>query len=58
MMISVDRKKCDFCGTCVAVCPVDAIEVLESVVIIDEDTCTQCLNCVAVCPWGALEELK
>ena len=58
MMISVDRKTCDFCGTCVAVCPVDAIEVLESVVIIDEDTCTQCLNCVAVCPWGALEELK
>ena len=55
-MICVDRTKCDYCGTCVAVCTVDAIEVLESLVTIDEETCTQCLNCVAVCPWGALEE--
>jgi ferredoxin len=55
-MIAVDRKKCDLCGTCVAVCPVDAIDVLEAEVLIDEDLCTECLNCVAVCPWGALRE--
>ena len=57
-MIRVDESKCDFCGTCVAVCPVDAIEVLESEVIIDESTCTSCLYCVFVCPWGALEEAE
>ena len=55
-MIRVDESKCDFCGTCVAVCPVDAIEVLESKVIIDESTCTSCLYCVFVCPWGAIKE--
>ena len=55
-MIRVDEDKCDFCGTCVAVCPVDAIEVLASEVIIDENTCTHCSYCIFVCPWGALEE--
>jgi ferredoxin len=55
-MVVVDPKKCDFCGTCVAVCPVAAVEVLESLVTIDERVCTQCLNCVSACPWGALED--
>lgn len=55
-MIRIDENKCDFCGTCVAVCPVDAIEVLESEVIIDETTCTDCSYCIFVCPWGALKE--
>lgn len=57
-MIEIDRQRCDFCGTCVAVCPVDVIEVLEYQVIIDERACTKCHNCIAVCPWGALEEKK
>ena len=57
-MIIVNRLKCDFCGTCVAVCPVDAIEILEYHVLVDEDTCSCCLNCVIVCPWAALEEKK
>jgi MinD superfamily P-loop ATPase len=57
-MIRVDENKCDFCGTCVAVCPVDAIEILEFEVIIDERMCTHCSNCICVCPWGALEEEK
>ena len=55
-MIRVDEDTCDFCGTCVAVCPVDAIEVLESEVIIDESTCTGCSYCIFVCPRGALRE--
>ncbi|MFQ6092603.1 MAG: 4Fe-4S binding protein [bacterium] len=55
-MIHINRIKCDFCGTCVAVCPVDAIEILEYRVGIDEDACTNCLNCVMACPWGALKE--
>ncbi len=55
-MITADRQKCDFCGTCVAVCPVAAVEVLESLVIIDAQICTQCLDCVCACPWGALQD--
>ena len=57
-MICIDRTKCDFCGTCVAVCPVDAIQVLEAEVIIDDEVCTHCLSCVAACPcdaWGLVD---
>jgi ferredoxin len=55
MSISIDRERCDFCGTCVAVCPVDAIELSESFLQIDEDTCTLCYACVEICPLGILE---
>jgi ferredoxin len=46
---------CDFCGTCVSVCPVDAIELFEARLSINEQTCTLCKNCVDVCPYACLE---
>ena len=55
MSISIDHERCDFCGTCVAVCPVDAVELSESFLRIDEDTCTECFACVEICPLGILE---
>jgi ferredoxin len=45
---------CDFCGTCVAVCPVDCIELAEYRLTIDDSVCTRCMNCVYSCPVGAL----
>jgi len=50
-----NQNKCDFCGTCVGVCPHDAIELFESALIVDEERCTLCKNCVVVCPARALE---
>jgi ferredoxin len=49
------RKRCDFCGTCVAVCPEDAIELFESDLAIIRERCTLCRNCVHICPVRALE---
>lgn len=46
---------CDFCGTCVAVCPHDAIVLAETDLEILDDRCTLCRNCVDVCPVRALE---
>lgn len=51
--LTYSRDLCDFCGTCVAVCPYDSIELSENDLIIDE-TCTLCKNCVYVCPIKAL----
>ncbi len=45
---------CDFCGACVAVCPVDCIELMEYRLSIDDDVCTRCMNCVYSCPVEAL----
>ncbi|MCK5146627.1 4Fe-4S binding protein [bacterium] len=50
------RSRCDFCGTCVGVCPADAIELDEADLRIVQAECLLCMACVNVCPLGALEE--
>ena len=45
---------CDFCGCCVAVCPVDCIELEEVNLRVDMEACTLCGNCPYACPVGAL----
>lgn len=53
-MILIKDNLCDFCGTCVSVCPPDAIELKEAEIKI-ADTCTECKLCVYVCPIETLE---
>lgn len=53
-MIRLKPDCCDFCGTCVAVCPVDCIELGEFWLTIDDSACTRCMNCVYSCPVEAL----
>ncbi|MDZ7315221.1 MAG: 4Fe-4S binding protein [candidate division KSB1 bacterium] len=50
-----DPSLCDYCGTCVGVCPHDAIELEESEFSVIEERCTRCLACVFVCPVRAME---
>lgn len=45
---------CDFCGCCVAVCPVDCIELAEASLAVDFTICTLCGNCPRACPVSAL----
>jgi len=53
MIISLNH--CDQCGTCIAVCPVDALMLTEFKVEVDRDSCTECGICVKICPIAALE---
>ncbi|ABR54214.1 4Fe-4S ferredoxin iron-sulfur binding domain protein [Methanococcus vannielii SB] len=39
---------------CRQVCPVDAIEEMEGVLIVNEDACILCRLCMIACPIGAL----
>jgi len=57
-IVFVDNEGCDFCGTCVAVCPTDAIDLKESSIAVDEKRCTRCGDCVDVCPLGVLEVVE
>ncbi len=50
--IVISNERCDFCGTCVAVCPADAIDLRESSVAVNHETCIRCGDCVAMCPFG------
>ena len=54
--MKINKDLCDICGTCVAVCPVDAIVVGEFEVQIDNEKCTGCLNCLKICPAEAIKE--
>ena len=54
-MILIKDNKCDFCSTCVTVCPEDCIEVRESSIIIDDVVCIDCDLCVQICPIEVLE---
>ncbi len=37
-------------GTCVKICPADAIRLQDGVAVVDEDKCISCGQCVAICP--------
>ncbi|MCB5230724.1 MAG: 4Fe-4S binding protein [Candidatus Cloacimonas sp.] len=50
----INFESCDLCGTCVSVCPVDAIEISEYRAIIDREKCTNCGLCLKVCPAQAI----
>jgi len=52
--IRLKEDSCDFCGTCVGVCPENCIELRENQLIIDQQLCTRCEKCVLVCPLNAL----
>jgi digeranylgeranylglycerophospholipid reductase len=52
-MVIVDRTTCVYCGGCVSVCPVQALSLAETCLIVDE-RCMDCGDCVLACPTGAL----
>ena len=54
MTIAVDNEKCDRCGTCIGVCPSNALVMLGDRLAIEDSACTGCSRCVLVCPYGAL----
>ena len=49
-MIDIRENRCDYCGACVTVCPVDCIEVREDSIKIDDLICIDCDLCVYICP--------
>lgn len=50
--IEIDNS-CSQCGVCVAVCPVDAID-LENSALIEKEKCILCCACIKSCPENAL----
>lgn len=51
----VNNEKCLGCGACVAMCPVEAIELVDGVAKIDQEKCISCGACQGSCPVEAIE---
>ena len=54
MAVKVDLEKCTGCGTCVEVCPVEAIKVENEKATVDNEECVDCGTCVDECPEDSL----
>jgi digeranylgeranylglycerophospholipid reductase len=52
-MIQVDQQRCAYCGGCVSVCPVEALNLAETRLLVS-DECIDCGDCLSACPVGAL----
>jgi len=60
-LIEVDADECFSCGTCVSLCPVEAITVdKDGSVIFDREKCvgSTCSVCVDSCPTRAIKSVK
>ena len=51
----VDDERCFGCAACIAVCPLDALELAGILAIVTEEKCAHCDLCIPVCPVNALE---
>jgi len=51
----VDEDKCFGCGACVALCPVNVLDLHHRIAIVDEKNCTHCELCIPSCPVFALQ---
>lgn len=51
----VDEDKCFGCGACIALCPVNVLDLENRVAVVDESNCTHCEHCISSCPVFALE---
>ena len=53
-MFKVDKIKCIGCGTCLNVCPVGAVSMINGKAEIDINKCRDCGTCAQACPQGAI----
>ena len=56
MAVKVNADECVGCESCVPVCPVEAIAMVDGKAIIDPSKCTNCGNCISECPVDAIHE--
>ncbi len=53
MAVKIDLNKCDGCGKCIEVCPVEGIKLEKGKAGVTEQ-CVDCETCISVCPNQAI----
>ncbi|MBV54775.1 MAG: 4Fe-4S binding protein [Candidatus Marinimicrobia bacterium] len=57
-MIQIKPDRCDYCGCCVGICPVDCIELSEASITINYEICIDCKLCMYICPIEVFENVE
>ncbi|MDA8422537.1 MAG: 4Fe-4S binding protein [Nitrospiraceae bacterium] len=55
MQYRINENKCSGCGTCLDVCPTEAIKMQDGHAVITME-CIDCGACPRVCPEGAIKQ--
>ena len=50
----VDEELCYGCGACIALCPTNALDLINRLAIVNQTDCTLCEHCIPSCPVFAL----
>ena len=50
----VDENLCYGCGACIALCPTNALDLVNRLAVVEQSNCTKCEHCIASCPVFAL----
>ncbi len=54
-LIGVDKDRCEACGQCLDICPVDVFELREGVAApAKPENCLYCRGCEGICPTSAI----
>ena len=53
-IFQVDDDRCFGCAACIALCPVNALDLIDQLAIVEEPICTHCNLCIPACPVFAL----
>ncbi|MBP1532272.1 MAG: 4Fe-4S binding protein, partial [Alphaproteobacteria bacterium] len=53
-MPSVINDSCIKCGICASICPVSAMHLADTQMVIDPEVCIDCGACIAECPQSAI----
>ena len=56
MAITVIADECVGCESCIPICPVEALSMVEDKAVLDAEKCTECAQCVDECPVDAIKE--
>ena len=49
------RGRCTACGTCVRICPRQAITIVDRLAVVDDKRCIRCYCCHEICPEAAID---
>ena len=57
MSLYIDENKCTGCESCVPICPLEAISIINNKTVIDQNKCKECLLCMDECPSDAIYQI-